>query len=143
MAKGVFIKTIQGLAPHNQAARDILAKYRIDDLVTAEVVKPRNLGNHRLYWALCQKVAENMDGDYDAEVISDVLKIRTGHVTVVKTAKGECFIPKSISFSALDQIAFAAFFDKVVRVVCTDVLPGVNSDDLRAEIELMLANGSA
>ena len=143
MSKGLFRKTLSGLSPHNQAAHDLLAKHRIDELLTMDVMKPRNLGMHRLYWALCQKVSENMDGDFNAEVVSDVLKIRTGHVTVVKTTKGECFIPKSISFAAMDQIKFNEFFDRAIRVVCTDVLPGVNSDDLRAEVEAMLTQGRA
>lgn len=138
MSKGLFRKTIHGLSPHNQMGRDVMAKYALDDLVMVDVVKPRNLGHHRMYWALCQKVADNIDGEYSAELISDVLKLRSGHCTAVRTKSGEVFIPKSISFAAMDQLAFNEFFDRIVRVVCTEVLPGVNSDELREEIENML-----
>jgi len=133
--KGVFAKQLGVLRPVDQAARDIVAKYKIGDLVTADVVKPRCLSHHRLYWALAQVVSENMPGEFSAEVVSDVIKVRAGHVTVVKTAKGEVFIPKSISFAAMDQIEFYQFFDRALRVVVSEILPGVNSDSLRQEVE--------
>lgn len=133
--KGVFVKQLGCLRPVDQAARDIVAKYKVNDLVTADVVKPRCLSHHRLYWALAQVVAENMPGDFSAEVVSDVIKLRSGHVTVVKTAKGEAFIPKSISFAAMDQHEFNQFFDRALRVVVSDILPGVDSDALRSEVE--------
>lgn len=142
MSKGVFIKTIQGLAPHNDSARDILARYKMGDLVTADVVKPRNLGMHRLWFALCKKVADNMPGNYNKDIVSDVIKVRTGHVIVVKTMKGELFFPKSISFAAMDQIQFKELFDRAIIVIVSDILPGINSDELRTEVELMLSNGS-
>lgn len=137
--KGVFRRDLSGLKPLDQAARDLMAKYKLGDMVTADVVKPRCLGHHRLYWSLCQMVAENMDGDYSAEVVSDVIKLRAGHVTVVRTQKGEVFLPKSISFAAMDQIAFNQFFDRAIKVVVADILPGVSSDALRAEVESMLS----
>lgn len=130
----VFRKELGGLRPVNSQADDILAKLKLGDVAAVEVRKPRNLGHHRLYWALCSLVAENMDGDYSAEVVSDVLKIRTGHVTVVKTRKGEVFIPKSISFAAMDQFAFNEFFDRALKVVVSDILPRLDSDTLRAEV---------
>jgi hypothetical protein len=133
--KGVFLKEMSSLRPFDQAARDILAKYKLGDLVAVDVVKPRCIGHHRLYWALCQLVAENMDGDFSAEVVSDVLKIRSGHVTMVRTRKGGVFIPKSISFAAMDQLAFSEFFDRALRVVVSDILPGIDSATLRAEVE--------
>lgn len=137
--KGVFRKELGGLRPLDAAAATILAKYKLGDMVAVDVVKPRCIGHHRLYWSLCQKVAENMPGDFDAEVVSDVIKVRTGHVTCVRTKAGEMFLPKSISFAAMDQLAFNDFFDRAIRVVVSDILPGVNSDDLRAEVENMLA----
>ncbi len=131
----VFRKDLGCLRPVNSQADDVLAKIKLGDVAAVEVRKPRNLGHHRLYWALCTLVADNMDGDYSAEIVSDVLKIRAGHVTAVKTAKGEIFLPKSISFSALDQIAFNDFFDRVLRVVVSDILPGLDSEILRAEVQ--------
>lgn len=136
--KGVFKKDLRSLRPMDQQAEDILRKLKPDDMVTVEVRKPRCLGHHRLYWTLMQMVADNMDGHYSAEVVSDVVKVRAGHVTPVRTARGEVFIPKSISFAAMDQHAFNEFFDRALAVVTTDILPGVDSETLRQEVMSMI-----
>jgi hypothetical protein len=139
MAAPVFFrKDLRVLRPEGEAAESIMSKIKLGDIVTVEVRKPRCLSHHRLYWALCQIVAANMEGDYDAEVVSDVIKVRAGHVTPVKTARGELFLPKSISFSNMDQVAFRDFFDRALRVVVTDIIPGLNSDVLRAEVEAIV-----
>ena len=134
----VFIKTLGGLRPGNQDAAEILSRYKVGDMVTAEVKKPRCLSHHRLYWELCRIVAANMNGDFSAEIVSDVIKIRAGYCTVVRTKKGEVFAPKSISFAAMDQIEFRSFFDRALAVVVNDILPGVDSAALEAEVQSIL-----
>lgn len=136
-----FRKDLNCLRPVNSLADESLAKLKHGDVVALDFRKPRCLGHHRLYWALMQLVAENMDGEFSAEVVSDVVKIRAGHVTVVKTAKGEVFLPASISFASMDQIQFNEFFDRALRVVVRDIIPGLNSDALRAEVEQIVAGG--
>lgn len=139
--KLVFRKDVNSLRPADRMAQDALAKIKAGDMVTVEVRKPRCLSHHRLYWALMQLVADNMDGDFSPEVVSDVIKVRTGHVTVVRTKKGEVFVPKSISFSSMDQVAFRDFFDRALKVVVTDIIPGLDSDTLRHEVEAIIAGG--
>lgn len=134
----LFRRDISSLRPVNSQADDVMRRLKHGDLVSVDVRKPRNVGMHRLYWALCQLVASNMDGDFSSEVVSDVIKVRTGHVTVVRTKKGEVFIPKSISFASLDQIQFAEFFDRAIKVVVSDILPGLDSDTLRSEVEAII-----
>ena len=116
---------------------EALRKLRFDKVLRVEVVQPRNVKHHRLYWALCHLVAENMDG-VTAETVSDVLKIRTGHANVVRTIKGEVASPKSISFAAMDQTAFDAFFQDALRVVCDEVIPGLDSADLEREVKELI-----
>ncbi|RAU21100.1 hypothetical protein CU669_15210 [Paramagnetospirillum kuznetsovii] len=134
----LFIKTLGGLRPANQDAAEILSRYKVGDMVTAEVKKPRNLAHHRLYWELCRIVAANMPGDHSAEIVSDVIKIRAGHCAVVATVKGEVFSPKSISFATMDQHQFREFFDRALAVVVNDILPGVDSAALEAEVQSIL-----
>lgn len=134
----LFRKELSGLRPVNSIASDKMAKLKLGDVVAIDVRKPRCLGHHRMYWALMQIVADNMEGDYSAEVVSDVIKLRTGHVTVVRTKRGEVFLPKSISFASMDQIAFNEFFDRAIKVVVADIIPGINSDALRQEVEQII-----
>ena len=58
-----------------------------------------------------------------------------GYSTVARTRDGkEIHIPKSISFSAMDQSAFDAFWDRVVTVVCEQIIPRLSRDDLEREL---------
>lgn len=43
-------------------------------------------------------------------------------------------IPESISFANMDQDEFDAFWQRVVKVVCEEILPGVTEADIEAEI---------
>lgn len=141
MSKVMMRKDLAGLRPLDQMAADKLAKLKVGDVVAVDFAKPRNVKFHRWYWALMTIVANNMPGEIDPETVSDVIKIRAGHVQVVRTARGEVFLPRSISFAKMDETAFREFVDRAIRVIVTDILPGVKSDDLRAEVENMLSGG--
>jgi hypothetical protein len=104
------------LHPADQESVEEFAKLPTGRPLHAEVKQPRNAAFHRLYWALCARIA-NAKG-VTAENISDVLKIATGHVTILSTKSyGQVHVPKSISFAAMDQTEFKAFFERCVLVV--------------------------
>lgn len=137
MSKILMRKEFTALRPVDAAGHQAMAKLAHDDLVTVEIRKSRNLQHHRLFWALCSLVADNVTG-VTAEQVAGVLKLKTGHCDPVKTADGTIhMIPKSISFAAMDQTEFSAFYDRVVEVVQRDWLPGVKQADLRRELEEM------
>jgi hypothetical protein len=46
--------------------------------------------------------------------------------------------PQSIAFEAMGQDAFRAFVEKGLNIICTEILPGIDSDQLRAEIDAMI-----
>lgn len=134
----IFMRTANGLMPHNVAASETLRGVAYGTKVRAQISRPRNLAHHNLYWALCSKIADAVPGDYTAENISDVLKIRTGYCTTVKTKSGLVHLPKSISFAAMDQAAFNAFFDRCIEVICREFLGNLPPSALREELSDML-----
>lgn len=136
MAKALFIRTVHGLMPEDDAAAQTLKGVRIGASVAVEVSRPRNIQHHRLYWKLCSVIAESIGAE--PETISDVLKLRTGHVRTIQTKQGLVRLPKSISFAHLDQVGFSAFFDKACLVVCQEWLPHMRADQLRQDIEDMV-----
>jgi hypothetical protein len=142
--KAVFRKSgLSSLTPVDHAAVHALSKIKPDQQVLCEIKRPRNIRQHRLWWALMQKIADNMDGDFSAETVCQVIKIRAGHVQVVRTRTGEVFIPKSISFGSMPQDEFSAFMERAIGVICTDILPGLSSDDLRREISEIISGQGA
>jgi hypothetical protein len=93
-----------------------------------------------MFWALMSIVHENMDHERypTVEDLTAAVKIAAGHRTRIELPSGEHgFIPSSIAFHKMDQDAFSKFYDKVCDLICKHFLPGVESDALREEVEIM------
>ena len=82
---------------------------------------------------LCHFCAEH--SDYTPEQVSDIFKLRAGLTQFSKLADGTIIQhPGSISFAAMDQDEFDQFYDRVMDVVATDILPGVQRADVQREL---------
>lgn len=138
MSKVFMVRTMAGLAPDQTDERSIAALkgVKIGQAVMVEVTRPRNLQMHRLYWAMCSKIGGAID--VDAENISDVLKLRTGHYVTVTTKTGPVHLPRSISFAAMDQASFREFFEKCCRVISTEWLPHMSAKQVQSEVLEMM-----
>lgn len=102
--------------------------------------KPRSLRQHRLYWALMTKIAENTDQGWTSEDASYLMKIATGHFDILTDRKGNTYQrPRSISFAAMTHEEFQPLMNKCIRIVCQHIIPGVSEADLRNELEMMVA----
>ena len=134
--KALFVRTLHGLMPEDEQGLAALRGVKIGSSVQIEVSRPRNIQHLRLYWNLVSVIAESIGAE--AETVSDVLKLRTGHVRTIQTKQGIVRLPKSISFAQLDQAGFSAFFDKACVVVCQEWLPHMKADQLRQDIEDMV-----
>jgi hypothetical protein len=134
--KGLFVKTREGMAPVDDAAREALGGAPVGALLFARVNRPRNPRHHALFWKLCSHIAEAVG--CHRESVAAVIKLRTDHVITVQTATGIERYPKSISFSSMGQDEFNTFFNRAVQVVCEGFLPHIKPGKLRTEIEQML-----
>lgn len=114
------------------------------EIVEVTVRRPRHPAHHRLFWALASLCWANVDDREKyptVEAFVTELKIVTGHYDrrdmVVEGKHYPVLTPKSISFSAMDQTEFAAFFDRCSDWIVANVLPGVTKAELRDELESM------
>lgn len=139
MTLALFRKDLASLRPADRAATETLARIKAGEMVAVEIRRPRNLKHHRWWWKLMELVADNMPGAITPELVCEVIKVRVGHVSVVRTRQGEVFIPRSISFAKMDEAQFSEFTDRAIRVIVTDILPGLSDTALRAEVEAMLS----
>ena len=100
----------------------------------------RNPDQHRFAWALAAKLAEAC-GFFDAEDAMDFLKIKARHVRYVTDPRtGEIhLVPKSINFASCTQAEFSRLINRMVWLVCSEILPGITEEELRAEVEAMVA----
>ena len=129
-------KTLSGnLATIDDAGKELLAKIGRGEIVSAEIKRPRNIKFHRRFFAMLNLVLANQSHYQSLDDLLDVCKLRIGHVKVIQTKHGEVRIPKSISFAALDDAAFSAFYDRAVDWVIAEVIPGLRRADLDEEVE--------
>lgn len=132
----LFIKTLKGLGPYDQRTADYVAKIGLNDVVSAEMRKPRNPAFHRKFFALLDIVYSNLPEDLAEKFKSEEdllleLKLQTGHREKYRTLGGrEIWIPKSIAFSEMDNDEFADFYEKCLDVIYKHIIPGVDLDEL-------------
>lgn len=128
------IREGMALRPFGAESGAVFSKIPFGKPFYVEVRQPRNGAHHRLFWTLCTRIADAVG--CESEDISHIIKVRTGHVRIVKTAKGIQEIPRSISFASMDQIAFKAFFDKAVYVIENEF--GIAKPDILAAVADLL-----
>lgn len=133
-------KHLGSLRPADEVGEDALRKIGNGEVVSIELKRPRNIKHHRMFWALMTIVHSNMDeARYPSvEDLVAAVKIAAGLRTRIVLPNGEVgFIPGSIAFHKMDQSAFSEFYDRVCDLIAKHFLPGVTSDQLRAEVEIM------
>lgn len=129
------------LEPVDQMSADDLANIPVGKDVFVTVRAPRNPKQHRLAWALANKLSQCCEELPDAESAMDFLKIKARHVKIVHNPGTDhvFLVPKSISFASVDQSAFNRLFNRMVWIVCNEIVPGLDEGQLRDEIEAMTA----
>lgn len=143
MSEGVFVKHYDALRPDDEEARSIMDTIKAGDAVTVKIHRPRNLQHFRLYWKLMHTVCENQEHYRTAEELSDAFKLAVGHYDLAFGPKGTSY-PKvrSISFAKMDQAKFNLFFNRAINFMCSEVIPGMDSESLRNEVYELLGEGT-
>lgn len=140
MARFLAQKHLGSLRPADEAGEDALRKIGNGEVVSIELKRPRNIKHHRMFWALMTIVHNNMDeARYPTvEDLVAAVKIAAGLRTRIVLPSGDVgFIPGSIAFHKMDQAAFSDFYDRVCDLIAKYFLPGVTSEQLREEVEIM------
>lgn len=146
--KGLFQRMAGGLYPADDAAQKIVARIPPGDCAHADVSVPRDqrsVQQHRLYFALLNKVFENLPEKWAAEIPTvDVLRLRLaytiGWTEVIQTGAGPREVPKSIAFDKLGQADFyAKVWEPTIKVIMETLIPGIGKAELEREINEMLA----
>ena len=123
------------LEPATEDAKMWLHKIKQGNIIECDVVRPRSQQHHKLFFALLKIVSDNHPNGFAVDTLLDVIKLGVGHsVTVDVPGIGLCHVPQSISFAAMDQDEFSAFFTKAVDYVIEHILPRIDKAALTAEI---------
>lgn len=102
--------------------------------VTVIVKQTRNLGHHRWWWTLVEKVRSAKAPHKTRGQVNDDLKIMAGFAVVAESLDGKTrAYPESISFGSMGQDRFRSF-TRATGMVAANLL-GVDPETLGVEID--------
>lgn len=129
----------QALIPVDEDSIAVLKGIKAGDVYRVTVKKPRNYKFHKKFFALLKVVSDNSDDFTSVEQLLTSIKINLGYTEVIIGPGGAKYqIPKSISFAAMDEMAFNEFYRRAFELVIRSYMPGVSPYDLeRAVMEVM------
>lgn len=138
--EAIFHKHLCALRPTDAQGMEALNRLKPDQQVRVEIKTLRNPRQFRLYWALMGMLAGYADSPCTSKDVDRWMKIAVGHSEVRHYPDGTTQVePKSIAFGNLSQDKWQDFFDKVIDVATTKILHGTTNEDLKAELEDMIA----
>lgn len=141
MADILMRKVLGTLRPVDAQGEEIMRSVSNGSIVRVTVKKPRNIKHHRKYWALISLLHENQERYATPEELSDAIKCATGHCNVLTRSDGyEIRVPRSISFGKMDQTEFDRFYERVIDLAVTRIIPGLSREDIKREVEAMVSD---
>lgn len=112
-------------------------KWQHGDLVVSEFKKPRNGRHHRLVFQLLKFVFDNQERFEHPEALRRHLTLQTSFVLeTIDRATGEILrIPRSWSYTEMDEAEFQQLHSEVVSVVLREFWPTEDENWLRAGVQ--------
>lgn len=140
MATGILlVRDKNRLAPYEPWSAEWLDSVPNGEVLMAKITRPRHPRHHKKLFVLLHAIVKGTDKYFDEEDLLDDIKIAMGHCRICTRADGSTFPrPKSISFANMNQPRFKKFYDAAVRVIVTEILPGIDKDDLEREVLEMI-----
>lgn len=112
------------LYPDDEGSTEVFSRLPTERSLFVEISQPRSHERLKLRWALVHIVAKAVGED--PEEISDKIKIAVGHYSELRFPDGRIDRrAKSISYAALDEIAFKEHLEKEIAAIyhLYDILP--------------------
>lgn len=135
----LLIREGQRLAAADPISLECIESIKFKETVTALIRRNRNPSHHKKLWALIAVVFPHQTQYATQHDLLNALKVATGYFETGVTIDGIPFmIPKSISFASMAQTPFEQWYDRVVDVILTRILPAVNRDELTERVNDIL-----
>lgn len=133
--KITLIKTLNGtLKPAYDSDNELVRKVPLNEPITFEWRKPRNIKFHRKFFGLVNLVYQNQEQYNNIEHLRKDLTISAGYYDIRYNIEGvEIQEPKSISFAKMDEIEFSEYYNRIVDVVVNWL--GIDKQDILDNIE--------
>lgn len=118
MPKITMKKTGGILIADNAHAVKILGNIREGNIVSVDVRQPRNVQNHRRFFAFLSAVFDMQECFISEEALRFWLIMKAGYVESISVPNGTMiYKPKSIDFGSMEETEFKDLFNNCITVV--------------------------
>lgn len=122
-----LVRTPEGLVASTAFDREQLESFRIGTRVECTLSQPKDTARTRRYFLLTDIVAKGLGRPVDS--FRRELKLRLGYVGEAIEISGITYIePRSIR--DMEGPEFDEFYDRLVELITTEILPGVDISDI-------------
>lgn len=130
----------QHLIPDDETGRNYLKGIKAGEPLLVTVKKPRNIKFHRKFFALLNLAFDNQDRYDDFEAFRKEVTMRAGywqeHIHVTGQSS---FTAKSISFSAMDELAFSELYQRAIDAIIKHFMPEADPEELSRAVDEVLS----
>lgn len=129
-------KTSVGLEPVDGS---VLPRSKVGDVLRVKISQPRNGNHHAKYWVLVNKIFDNQNYLSTPEKLHQAIKCGTGYGETKHRKNGDPYtVYDSISFGAMEQEEFNQYYDRVLDFICSEILPYIEKEEFKKDIEEFL-----
>ena len=136
--KILLVRHGNALEPLSEDDFDKLKRIKDGMIIEVDYKKPRNPLFQNKFMSMIRVVFNNQDQYETIEGVLNVFKVELGHCDTMIYRKIEVRIPRSISFAAMDEIEFSAFYDRAVDFALSRFLPTVTREQLEEYVSKIL-----
>ena len=111
-------------------------RFKPGETILGDLTRPRNIGFHRKFFALLNMGFENQEKYDDFEDYRAVFIMKAGFYKVIEVDKGVIYLPKSISFSKMDDIEFSELYSKMINVLIKEL--GLDQERIEKELSTFM-----
>jgi len=105
--------------------------------VLVKISQPRNLGFHKLFFAMLGVALGMADIEVNAEQWRAIVTVGAGWCTFVPGREGLIAVPKSISFGAMDETEFRRLYEAAIGFICVNYLHGTAPQELDDQAQFL------
>lgn len=120
--------------PYSDFDREKIQRYPQGKALRHQISQLRSVPRNNLYWAVLRLVLENNDHFIIAEKIHDMmltaLNVVDWYIDIEGVMQAK---PSSTAFENMSEEDFKTYFDAVVTIICTKIMPGMDPDELIKE----------
>ncbi len=136
MSDHYFVRTIGGLAPVDDSAKEALNFYGTGEILRVKLHKDRNPRHHRLFFGLLGLVMRNQEVYLSLEALRFAIMVTAGYVDEIRLSGDKVAMrPKSLSFGSMGQQEFSEFYAAALLAI-PRLLPQFEGVDLERELAI-------